>query len=423
MRQPQRPPRPRSLRWFATRIGLPLALTSALCIFAVVWVQLYFAGAFGPFFCPSTLPPLAMSNTSRLPVPSPCYIDLRNHCPGVIDLLAPYTADGDAANPERVLLSQDGTFYTTQSAPIWSQRVHELLLPDSCAGVVALTHDGKWMACVTHTYGCVDCFTVCTSCFGTSIDAVSLLSATLGKQEEIIPEEQDVTLGVLSWSPDAQYLAVLRHSKEDGVDTSSCALSFYSRSADEIPMKRQGDVSLSDVDMCDVSQILWSPDGSQIALLVGRTLDQPYSVMAVATSALDKAILSSSTIRIVRQTLAPKRLLVVPPVGLDPYHAPPYISWTPDSRLAVSVADGYKIVALDPISARQDPVLTLPSNASPIQTFSWMPDGKRMVFAVGHYGTNFCGSPPDSVYLYSLPSLPEANRPVAVPSDLHKLVN
>lgn len=419
MRQLRQPLRRRSVGWFATRIGLPLTLISALSVFLIIWVQLYFAGALGPFFCPSTLPPLPITNASPLPVPSPCYIDVRNHCPGVIDFLAPYMADGGATNPERVLLSQDGTFYTTQPGPIWSQRLHKLPLPDSCAGVVALTHDGKWMACVAHTFGCVDCFTVCTSCFGTSVNAVSLLPATLGKQEEIIPEEQDVTLGVLSWSPDAQYLAVLRrHPIEDAVDTFGCALSIYSRTAEGLPMKRQGDVALSDVEMCDVSQVLWSPDGSQIALLVGDTLNQPYTVMTVAISALDRAIFSSTASHVVRQTLAPKRLLVVPPVDLDPFHARPYISWAPDSRLAVSVAYGYQIVVLDPISGRQVPVLTLPSNASPIQTFSWMPDGKRIVFAIGQYGTDFCGSPSDSVYVYAQPSLPEVNRPVAAPSGL-----
>lgn len=424
MGQLRRPLRPRSVGWFATRIGLPLVLISALSIFLVIWVQLYFSGALGPFFCPSTLPPLAMPNTSRLPAPSPCYIDLRNHCPGVIDFLAPYTASGDASHPERALLSQDGTFYTTQPGPIWSQRLHKLPLPDSCAGVLALTHDGKWMACVAHTIGCVDCFTVCTSCVGTSINAISLLPATLGQQEEIIPEEQGVALGVLSWSPDAQYLVVLRRNrKEDAGDTANCALSFYSRIVEGPPMKRQGDVTLSDVDMCDVSQILWSPDGRQIALLARQAFNQPYNVVTIAISALDKAIFLPGASRIVRQTLAPKRLLTLPPFDLDPFHASPYISWTPDSSLAVSIAYGYQIVVLDPISGRQVSVLTLPSSASPIQIFSWMPDKKRIVFAIGHSGTDFCGSPPDSVYMYSLPSLPEANHADAALSDIPKLMN
>lgn len=411
MGQLRRPMVPRPVGWFATRIGLPLVLLSALCIFSVVWVHLYLAGTFGPFLCPPKLPPLAMPNTSQLPVPAPCSIDLRNHCPGAIDLLVPYTADGDATNPKRVLLSQDGTFYTTQSGPIWTQQLHKLSLPDSCVGVVALTHDGMRMACVAHTVGCVDCFTVCTACFGSSVDDVSLLPATLGTNEEIIPSEPDVELGVLSWSPDGEHLVVVRRRAINGAGTSVCSLAFYSRSLVGSAMNQRGDVSLSGVNVCNASQIQWSPDGSKIALLERWDINQ---LVVLRTSALDTAIFSPSTSKVVVQTVVPSHLLTLPPSDSDPYHAAPYFAWTPDSRLAVSVAYGYKIVVLDLISGRQVPVVSLPSSASPVQLFSWMPDGKRVVFAIGHYGTSFCGSPSDSVYMYSPPALPDAIRSVAV---------
>ncbi len=416
MGQRQRAPQPKRVGRIATKIGLLLALIAALCIFSVVWVQLYLAGALTPSLCPSTLPPLSMAHTSRLLVPSPCYIDLRNQCPGVIDLLAPYTASGDATNPERVLLSQDGMFYTTQPGSIWSRPIHKLSLPDSCEGVVALTRDGMRMACVAHTDGCVDCFTACTYCFGSSVDVVSLRPATFGRAEEIIPSEPDVAFGVLSWSPDGEHLVVVRqHSVNGAAATSVCSLAFYSSDLVGSAMVQRGDVSLSGVNVCGASQVQWSPDGSKIALLERWNITHPPALLVLATSALDAAIFSPGASKVVVQTVAPGHLVTLPSPDSDPYHANPYFAWTPGNQIAINAAYGHELVLVDPVSGQQSPVLSLPSDASPIQIFSWMPDGKRVVFAIGHYGTTFCGSPPDSVYMYSPPASPEAIHSVAMP--------
>src|SRR5579872_3411352 len=182
--------RRRKSRPMLVKIGLPAGVLIVLCICTIVVLQVL--GSEGALFCPTSLPQLQMSGVSPVSAPSPCVLDLRNHCPGVIDFLAPAmpatgTGTGnDSGTRDTVLLSQDGTFYTVQPGPHSPNR---LTLPEACAGVVALTTDRTWLACVANTEGCGDCFTACTWCFGTSVTVVSLLHTSHAQQRDVIVSE------------------------------------------------------------------------------------------------------------------------------------------------------------------------------------------------------------------------------------------
>jgi hypothetical protein len=162
--------------------------------------------------------------------------------------------------------------------------------------------------------------------------------------------------------------------------------------------------TLVGVDLCAVRQVLWSPDGDYIALLQGGFDFQPFAVYMVATAKLAPKLSARATGPSGVQSMTVTPLLTLPTYDAMPYHAVPYIAWAPGNHsLAVSVAYGYQVVMVDPLSGAQSPVFTLPAKTSPISIFSWMPDGKRLVFAIGHGGLATCGAPPDSIYLYTPP--------------------
>lgn len=362
-----------------------------------------FAPALSRLGCPSALPPLNLPGAMRLTVPPPCFIDFRNQCPGFVDLLAPYSAHSDAGASGQMLLSLDGTFYVIGE----SQQPHPLQLPNACAGVVALTQDGTWMACVQGASDCIDCFTACTSCFGSSIVAVSLVTATLGNSRELLPYAPGLQFGVLSWSPDGHHLVVVRQVV--GNETSAapvCSLAFYWGSTPDAATVPTGRISLADEDLCRAAQVLWSPDGSKIAVTLRADRNQPFEIVVISTSVLSPAALFPTANGITEQMLTIAPLLTIPNATIDenPFHALPHIAWTPDGRLlTASIGFGYQLVAVDLASGVFSQVLTIPADASPIQTFSWTPDGRRIVFAIGHYGTEHCSSPPDSVYMVEAP--------------------
>ncbi|HKW20469.1 MAG TPA: hypothetical protein VJO13_03775, partial [Ktedonobacterales bacterium] len=378
-----------------------------LCVCAFMVVRTFG----GPIFCPTSLPPLQMSRVIPISAPSPCRIDLRSSCPGVIDFLAPAApGTGGSDNAlDSILLSQDGTFYTVEPG---QHSPHGLALPDACDGVVALSADRAWLACVAHTEGCIDCLTACTACFGTSVIMVSLLHGSFGQQREIIPSEPDVAFGVLSWSPGARYLAVLRRLPDSTAVSGNgvtCSIAVYADNGPNAAMNMIQQSALADenVDLCETEQLLWSPDGNYIALLQGGHENHPFLVYVIPTEKLAPTLYSENPVPTGVQLIQVKSLLTLPAIDADSYHANPYLGWTPDSHaLAVSVAYGFEVALVDPRTGAQTPIFTLPDSASPIGIFSWMPDGKQLLFAIGHGGVGTCGSPPNSIYTYTLPPNP-----------------
>ena len=130
--------------------------------------------------------------------------------------------------------------------------------------------------------------------------------------------------------------------------------------------------------------------------------------------------------------LNPYRLLTLPPAigtgALDPFHAWPVIAWEPKGHLlTLNDAYGFRVIAIDTVSKQVRLLFTLPRSAfvsSPIQRFGWLPDGVHLVFAIGHDGTDLCGSPPQALYVItlqtpfrSLPRVtPTAPSPTATPA-------
>lgn len=363
----------------------------------------------GPIFCPTSLPPLQMSRVTPISAPSPCVIDpIRGHCPGVIDFLAPAAPGIGGSDNARdsVLLSQDGKFYTVEPG---QHSPHSLALPDACEGVVALSTDRARLACVAHAEGCIDCLTACTACFGTSVIIVSLLHGSFGQRREIIPSEPDVKFGILSWSPGGRYLAVLRRWFDSAAlngNGVTCSISFYADNGPNTTMAliQQSTLSDENVDLCEAKQLLWSPDGNYVALLLGGYENQPFLVYVIPTEKLAPRLYSGNPVPTGVRLIQAKPLLTLPAIDADPYHADPYLAWTPDSHaLAVSVAYGFEVALVDPHTGAQTPIFTLPDGASPIDIFSWMPDGKQLLFAIGHGGVDTCSGPPNSIYTYTLP--------------------
>lgn len=200
------------------------------------------------------------------------------------------------------------------------------------------------------------------------------------------------------------------------------------------PMTLTGLITFSDNSLCNLDQLVWSPDGSQIALLQNGYGDTG-SLFVLPTNRLPATIFAvhspSAGPTQVTMQLNPYRLLTLPGTAdtgeYDPYHALPFIAWEPTGHLlTLSDAYGFRLIVIDTITKQARSLLTLPNTASvssPIQKFGWLPDGVHLVFAIGHGGTDLCGGPPDALYLIALPSpfrslprvTPAAPSPTATP--------
>lgn len=364
--------------------------------------------------CPSSLPDLQVAGAKKLAVPSPCSID-RNHCPGVIDLIAPlYPATGvEGGNTPQILLSQDGTFYIER---LDDNVLRRLDLPRDCAGVVALAPDRQELGCVADTEQCVDCFTVCTFCSGKSIVSASLLQGEIGQERELVPQQDGVELGVFSWSPDAKHLAAIRRQIGEPLQP-YCSLAIYTAQASPEPFALSALIPLSpEISPCDqfseIAQVLWSPDGSWIAFSTWG-YEQINTVYAIPVASLPAGAL----------TVAPKPLVIdiTPKVVITTYTGSaqtrvesPQIGWMPDGHvLSLSTENGYDIVGVDIASGMQRTVLKLPSDASPVRQLAWAPDGQQLFFSIGHGGEGVCAGPHDDVYSYSSP--PFGSLPTTAP--------
>jgi hypothetical protein len=291
----------------------------------------------------------------------------------------------------QVLVLQDETYYTIRLS---DGAAHQLSLPPSCAGPVAVTSDAHRLACVGGAVGCVDCFVDCTACFGTSVDAVSLLPGELGHDIALAAGDA-FQFGVLSWSPDQRHLVVQLKLPPDG----HCALGLYMlQTVAEGPAKLTALLSPQGVDACSLSQLAWSPDGAFIAWLQ-YVPGEAMIVDALRVASLPAVAFWAGAVPV---TLVPAvgRLLSLPPPSDDPFTALPHIAWMPQGEaLTVTMAAGYKLVQVDVASRAQRTLLTLPTSASPIQVFTWLNDGRHVVFAIGHGGTEYCAGPPYALYV------------------------
>lgn len=401
MRHPQAASRTARRRQDAKWVAGALVMASIGALLGIACTHLYYAGALGPFFCPSSLPTESISGARQLAVPAPCQIDFRNHCPGVIDFIAPYDPGAEPLALPPVMFSQDGTFYTVAPA---DRAARALMLPSPCAGVVAPTADGEWMACVAIGISCVDCFTVCTAeCFGTSIDSVSLSPADFGREHELVALQDAppyVRYGILTWSPDSQHLAVIRSVYSKGQQGRQCDLAIFSGTPRSTPMTLSGVITFTDVSICTMDQIAWSPDGREIALLQNSS-DGPGAIFLMPIASLPAPIWSGTKTTDVSLSLVPWQVLSLPELDSNPYHARAFMSWLPDgSELTISEDNGFSLIDLDTRTMQSHKLLALPGDGSPVRRFSWMPDGRRIVFSIGHNGTTFCYSPRDALYSY-----------------------
>ncbi len=382
----------------ALTLGGGLTAIALLCLCALVLTSVDNAGGLGLASCPSALPPLHLSGARQLSVPAPCSIDWRTRCPGVIDTILPYATGERTARPDNVLFSQDGRYYT-----VGEGAAHALSMPDACIGPVAVTPDGQGLACVAHARGCVDCFTACTACFGDSIVLVSLTHATSGRSQTLVEAQPDILFGILSWSPDGRHLAVVRREVVGG--SAECTLALYTASVSAAPLVLTGLLSVSDLSLCNMGQISWSPDGQRLAL------SQVYGNETWGIFILPVSIWPAAALSIGAQpahasaALLPFRLLVTPKLDSDPFHTRSYIAWVPRSAvLTVSTAFGSRVLLIDTATRQQRLLFALAPGSSPIQNFNWMPDGRHLVFAIGHGVTDTCAAPPQALYSESFSS-------------------
>jgi hypothetical protein len=395
-----------------SRVGIPLA-TGAVVLLCLVCV---IAGRVGdlPFFCPRSLPSIELSDMRRLSLPGPCSLDIRNHCPGVLDAILPLdTPQRPTPLAADLLVSQDGVFYTLRLSNEHTQRV---TLPPACAGVLALSDDRRTLACVGGTTQCVDCFTVCTDCFGQDIEAVALDGANVMRSTVLVAIQRGISFSVLSWSPDERHLAVVRRQGGNG---GSCVLAIYADTFGgepaRSPLTLTGLLSLDGAHLCDVEQIAWSPDGGAIALLE-TAYDRLGALYLLSLAALPAGILAApADVTPITRTLTPPVAASLPSLSVDPLTAAPSMAWTPDARaLAFTTDSGSRLVSLDIATGLWHLVLDLPPKAAPIRRFAWLPDARTLALSVGVGGSANCAAPPDDLYTYAV--LPLDAQPVITPT-------
>ncbi len=393
-------------------VGIPLT-SAALVLLCLICVVVGRVGGL-PFFCSHSLPPIEMSGMRQLSLPGPCSLDIRNHCPGVLDAILPLaSSQRPAPLAADLLISQDGAFYALRLRDEHTQRV---TLPPACAGVLALSDDRRTLACVGWTAQCVDCFTVCTDCFGQDIEAVALDATNVTRSVVLVAKHSGVSFGVLSWSPDERHLAVVRR---EGGNEGSCALAIYTDTFGGEPARSPftltGLLTLDGAHLCDVGQIAWSPDGGSIALIVA-SFDRLGALYLLSLASLPPGIFAAPTgVTPITLAIAPPVVATFPALSVDSFTATPSMAWTPDARaLTFTTGDGSRLVSLDLATRLWHLVLDLPRNAAPIQRFAWLPDARTLALSVGGRGTENCGAPPDDLYTYAAPS-PEA-QPIITPT-------
>jgi len=209
--------------------------------------------------CPSSAsrPDVERLGAEKLAIPEPS---------GIVDLIAPlYTStSNEDKNASQILFSQDGKFYTER---LNDHALKQLDLPYDCAGVTALAPDHASLACVAHTEACRECGGICTTpCLGDSIISASLLPGEIGQEHELVPRQEGVNLGALSWAPDQKHLAAFQQ-RFDKQGKQSCSLAIYSAQLNARSLALTALIPLARLYTCEIAQVLWSPEGAYLAFV------------------------------------------------------------------------------------------------------------------------------------------------------------
>jgi hypothetical protein len=292
---------------------------------------------------------------------------------GNISGLAAFLRPG-TSTPQVVL--NRGTVYLSG---LEGQGRHSLTMGDYC-GELAVTADGKWIACVSNSNP-------------TGLQ-VAALNASGTTQVHHVGLETRRAIEHPTWSPDGQYLAVVL----DAV-APPCSVGIYASPTPHTAFTLALQVTsaqFSDQPYCNVNDIVWSADGQSLMVLDS---ERNTFLMTVAVGPLLQAFTRTSIPLVVHQDISQDhsggQVLPFPSRGL-------FLNPAGDTVLSLS-GRLEQVISYNLHTHHTTPLFTLPAGIY-IDALTWLPSGTQFLLAVNvpPCVDQGCGSTLSDVYLYTL---------------------
>lgn len=254
--------------------------------------------------------------------------------------------------------------------------LHRLPLRVACGGQIAVTGDGRWLAC-------------------RNPQGIALLA--LNSQPPDPGRELGATgvggLYDVAWAPDSHHLAV-RSGLGGG-----CSIALYTASASYTTLRLTAVLALpqlvpwqSPTPGCLADWPSWSPDGQWLTFISAtiRTATVFGLPLASIRSLLDRTGVQPASIVI------PLKMLV--PLGVTDTYPPPV--WSPIAPiLTVATPNRGGIAQIDLRTGAQTVLFRAPVWS--IWQLAWTPSGRQLVFGLGKLAAGEEIPPPEQLYVYT----------------------
>lgn len=262
---------------------------------------------------------------------------------------------------------------------------HLLNMGEFCLSAAAVTTDGNWIACVSVPVGGN----------GNSRLQLAALHSTGTSQAHQIAMSMAAfngsSAGYLAWSPDGQYLAVVRADADDGP---GCSVAIFSSPSPHTSFTLAVNLISSQFNdengVCGVYNLLWTIDGQRlfvlgdageatfVATIPVTTLLHTFGSLEVPSNQIETFTFANVYLDDLQIFMDPQRNSLF------------YTAGTPEQLISFN------------LHTHQSSVLfTLPSEYH-IRAVTWMPNGRQFLIAVGDEPCVDCGQYAVSdVYLYS----------------------
>jgi Tol biopolymer transport system component len=270
------------------------------------------------------------------------------------------------ANTTHVLFEVGQTVYDMR---LDGSQLRPLSLP--CSESVAVAPGGGWIACQTNT------------------DIVI---------HDMSDRDPDVTLtdageyaGLPTWAPDGRHLAVV--TKLDG----GCSIGIFDIALGSQHPQRVALLSLprftvqvADSIGCSVTELTWSPDGTQLAF-IDRTEWAVYDLPIGSLHLLTR----SSTLPLITRVLTGDQMARLG----GKCSSQGGLAWTASSK-ALTYVDFYGRTITQVDIGTADTTTVLAQHAADVFSLSWTPDGSHLLFVLGLTSDELT-VPPSQLYVYT----------------------